>query len=163
MISMYSRQVMILPRKTKTYVTWSGPGPTSGPSGPVICTGFLPGSSALVTGVWYIYIVSRFYIPYCILVIYLYRVTVLYPLLFTCDISISCHGFISLIAYLWYIYIVSRFYIPYCILVISNNANTILNVWRAKGRGHSTWVVAHCDWERPVVLPYGDSCSCFVV
>jgi len=100
MVSLNSRQVMILPRKTKTYVTWSGPEPPCGPSGPVICTGFPPGSSAVVTDVWYIYIVSRFYILFCM---------------------------------------------P----VISNKANTILNVWRTKGRRHRTWVVAHCDWERP--------------
>jgi len=47
-VNLYSRQVMILARKTKTYATQSVPGPPSGPPVAVICTGFPPISSALL-------------------------------------------------------------------------------------------------------------------
>jgi hypothetical protein len=33
-VHLYSRQLLILPRKTKTYATYSDPGPPSGPPGP---------------------------------------------------------------------------------------------------------------------------------
>ena len=41
-VNLYSRQVMIVARKTKTCATQSSPGPPSGPPGPIICTGFPP-------------------------------------------------------------------------------------------------------------------------
>jgi hypothetical protein len=46
-VNLYNRQIMILPRHTKTYATYSGPGPPSGPPGPGNSPTPSPVSSAL--------------------------------------------------------------------------------------------------------------------
>ena len=53
-VNLYSRQIMVTPRKRKTFAKYSGPGPPSGPPGPGNLYGLFPrlvGTVELNTGV----------------------------------------------------------------------------------------------------------------